>query len=372
MEHQHHQALDARRQAEAVAAVAHVREKVAVEQRLALLGQAQRVVELGARLARHEPAQKLHVGARDLHVHHEISPRETEQDEQVVLAHQHRVHHQPAVAIVQDGQGKRQLLEAVDHLAHHIRRLVAKEQAAEHLNLAVRAQPRKIELAPPCGQHQFGVAGQVGKRHGERKVGDQALHLVLQRGGLGVVAAVGGHGARAIVLDVLGGHRRAHEDEVVLEISPLQDLGGDRVEEGLGQLGLVVVHQQTDVVQLDLLPHRHGLLVGLEFLGEPAHALAHAQVVELDALALGALLCHPVAGFKPVLGPRRFGAEQAVVPVEAVHHGLGYVGRQWGVQALRKHGQAGRRTEPLSPGAGRSPPPRPRGRATPARCWNRR
>jgi hypothetical protein len=47
-------------------------------------------------------------------------------------------------------------------------------------------------------------------------------------------------------------------------------------------------------VQLDLLPHLHGLLAGLELALQPPRAFAHAQVVELDALALGALLAVPV------------------------------------------------------------------------------
>ena len=120
----------------------------------------------------------------------------------------------------------------------------------------------------------------------------------------------------------------------------MQDLGGDRVEEGLGQLGLVVVHQQADVVQLDLVPHVHRLLAGLELLFEPGHRLAHPQVVELDALALRALLAVPVGRFEAVLGARRFGAEQPVVPVEAVRHRLGDVVGQRRIEALREHGPA--------------------------------
>jgi hypothetical protein len=79
-----------------VGAVAQVVEEVAVEQRLALLGQAQRVVELGARLARHQAAQELHVGRRHLHVDHEVGAREAEQHQQVVLAKQRGVDHQLA------------------------------------------------------------------------------------------------------------------------------------------------------------------------------------------------------------------------------------------------------------------------------------
>jgi hypothetical protein len=47
VEHQHHHALDAGRDAEAVAGMLQVIEEVAVEQRLALLGQAEGVVDLG-------------------------------------------------------------------------------------------------------------------------------------------------------------------------------------------------------------------------------------------------------------------------------------------------------------------------------------
>ena len=43
---------------------------------------------------------------------------------------------------------------------------------------------------------------------------------------------------------------------------------------------------------------------------------------------LGALLAVPVGRFKPVLGAGRFGAEQLVVAVEAVHHRLGDVDRK--------------------------------------------
>ena len=128
----------------------------------------------------------------------------------------------------------------------------------------------------------------------------------------------------------------------------MQDARGDRVEEGLGQLGLLVLHQQADVVQLDLLPHGHGLVAGLELALEPALAFAHAQVVELDALALGALLAVPVAGFKAVLGARRLGAKQRVVAVEAVDHGLRDGARQGGVERGQRHG--GYRGRSLEPG----------------------
>jgi hypothetical protein len=102
-----------------------------------------------------------------------------------------------------------------------------------------------------------------------------------------IVGAVGGAStAGSVGLDVFGADGRAHEDEVVLEIAAVQDLGGHRVEEGLGQFRLAMVDQQADVVQLDLLPDLHRLLGGLEFTLQTARAFTHAQVIELDALAL--------------------------------------------------------------------------------------
>ena len=99
----------------------------------------------------------------------------------------------------------------------------------------------------------------------------------------------------------------------------------------------MVVNQQTDVMQLDLMPDIHRLLAGPVFPLQSGRGFAHAQVVKLDALALGSLLSMPICGLKAVFGAGRFGAEQAIVAVEAVHQGLGDVIGQCGVKTLRKH-----------------------------------
>ena len=195
-----------------------------------------------------------------------------------------------------------------------------------------------IEVPFHRGQHQTGVTFQVVEWHTQVKVAHQLQHRVQQGVGLGVVGLVGGLGFWAIVLDVLGRHRRPHEDEIVLKIGSVEDLGGDRIEESLGQLRLVVVHQQPDVVQLDLLPHIHGLVLGTKLLGQPLDAFPDTQVVELDAVALGALLPPPVASLEPVLGSGRLGAKQLVVPVEAVHHRFGDVMRDGGIEPAGEHG----------------------------------
>jgi hypothetical protein len=153
----------------------------------------------------------------------------------------------------------------------------------------------------------------------------------------GIKGPVSGPRGGLVVFDVFGADGGPYKDEVVVKMRAVQDLGGDRVEEGFGQLGLVVVDQQPDVVQLDLVPHIHGLRARAEFLFEPSHALLDAQVIKLDALALRPLLAVPVGGFKTVLGPRRLGAKQPVMAVETVHHGLGNAVGLGGVEPLRKH-----------------------------------
>ena len=82
----------------------------------------------------------------------------------------------------------------------------------------------------------------------------------------------------------------------------MQDFGGDRVEESLGQLRLVVVDQQTNVVQLDLLPDVHRLLTRFVLALQTGGRLSHPQVVKLNPLALSALLAVPVGGLKAVFG----------------------------------------------------------------------
>jgi hypothetical protein len=312
-------------------------QEVAVEQRLALLGQAQRVVELGARLARHQAAQELHVGRRNLHVDHEVGAREAEQDQQLILSIEQRIDHELARGRMQDGQCERQFLKAVDHLAHHIRTLVPVEQAGQHLDLEVGAKVLVIEQAHQHLVHGQGVALEILEIDTQAEVTHHAPELVEDGVAARVVGTVGGAAGRVLGLDVLGADGRAHEDEVVLEIAAVQDLGRHRVEEGLGQLGLAMVDQHADVQQLDLLPHLHRLLGGLELALEPPRAFAHAQVVELDALALAALLAVPVRRLEAVAGARRFGAKQLVMSVEPVDHGPGDVPGQRRIEFLQQH-----------------------------------
>ena len=144
--------------------------KVAVEQRFALLGQAECGVELAARLFRHQTAQKLHISRRYLHVHHEIRTRKGEQHLQVTLSKQRSVNHQQAGIVVQDGQRKRHFSETVDHFAHHIGAFVAVEQAGEHLQLKIGAQLAVLQVAQQRRVHLRNVTWQIGKRTLQTKI----------------------------------------------------------------------------------------------------------------------------------------------------------------------------------------------------------
>ena len=82
---------------------------------------------------------------------------------------------------------------------------------------------------------------------------------------IGVPRFVGGFGIGFRVFNVFGADRRAHKNKVVLKITAVQYFGGHRIEKSFCQFGLKVVHQQTDVMQLDLLPHFAGLLACFVF-----------------------------------------------------------------------------------------------------------
>ena len=287
-----------------------------------MLLQADRVVDLGARFCRHHRAQELHIGARNLHVHHEVGACEAEDQLQLVFAEQGRIDHQAIAFAVHDRQRKRCFVEAVDDLADQVGALVAIEQRGQHLDLEVDAQAPIAELLEYGAEHRVEVAIAVFEGALQLEVVDDAQQGFTQGLARRVVGTVGGRSRGLVVLDVLGGDGGAHEQEFVAEVAAVQQPRGHRVEEGLGQLGLVVVGQQADVVQLDLLPHV-GRQCGCGELARQAVAgFIDAQVVELDAFTLGALLAMPVGALEARLGLARGLAEQAVMAVEAIEHCL--------------------------------------------------
>jgi hypothetical protein len=78
----------------------------------------------------------------------------------------------------------------------------------------------------------------------------------------------------------------------------VQDLRAHRVEEGLGEFGLLVVDQLPDVEQLELLPGRVVERSGTEVCAQQLGGLADAVVVGTDALANGVMNALPVGGLE--------------------------------------------------------------------------
>ena len=238
--------------------------------------------------------------------------------EDPVLRHLDAVEVELAALVLQDRHGEGKLALRIDDPAYDVRALVAEEQRPEHLDLQVGAHAQGAREMRPQGMHDAPqvtppVLPGVGERIAVEDRLERAPQAVAQR----VVAAVG----RVVALEVLGGHRRAPEDELVAVVAPVQHLAGDRVVEGLGALGLPVLVQQRDVGELDRRPQR---LVGLglgKAVDERAHGLLDARVVHLDARARERLDLAPRGALvEPPRLDRRL-AEQPIVAVEALEDG---------------------------------------------------
>ena len=143
--------------------------------------------------------------------------------------------------------------------------------------------------------------------------------------------------AAARRFDVFGRDGRPHEDEVVVEIVPVQDLGRHRVEEGLGQLGLAVAGQQADVVQLDLLPDCHRQRAGVKVAPQPLDRFLDPAREEREAFALRLVLAVPVASLEACACAGAGLPEQLVVAVESLQHRAGDVEGAGVVELLREH-----------------------------------
>ena len=191
--------------------------------------------------------------------------------------------HEPPVGVVEHGDDERRLRAAVHDLPDHVRRLVAVEGGAEHLQLEVRARapatPRRGASSSACRTKSTSRSRSAngGLQPKSRKISTNVARRLV-RGG--VVAPV----VRRVRLDVLGRDRGAHEHEAVVDVGAPQHPGHDRVEERLRQLRPLVVDEQPDVEQLRLPP---GVVVEracVELRREPLDALPHALVVEADPL----------------------------------------------------------------------------------------
>ena len=143
-EHRHDHALDAGRDHAQILARLHVADHVAVELGLAVLVEADRVVEFRDALLRHQREQEAHVARGDRRIDHEVGARETEDDAGAILVVDHRVDVDAALLVVEAGQYHRNHAAGVAHAPHEVRGLVAVEHRLQHLD----AKPLQRAVQP--------------------------------------------------------------------------------------------------------------------------------------------------------------------------------------------------------------------------------
>ncbi len=294
-------------------------QEVAEEQVLAGFLQSDHRVELGRRLVGQHRPQEGDVRRRHLHIDQEVRAVCREQDRELGLAHEQRVEIQPSLAVVlhRDDEGIR--IDAVDDAPDEVRRLVADEGRRQHLDLMIRLEhERPRETLAERGEHVREIVPEVG----EAPLESEVEHDVDQGGAQALLHRVVAPVRRRVGVDVLGGDRRAHEDELVVKVRAMQDLDRHRVEERLRALGLLVVDQERDELALDFAPHRIAVNSrGAQLALKPVGGLLHPPVVEVDAVAADVLDREPVAGVEMPSRRARALAEQRVVLVEAFDQG---------------------------------------------------
>ena len=290
--------------------------QVAKQHGLALLAESEHRVELLSRLVRHDAAQETDIAGRHLHVHHEVGTGQGEQQRDPPCVEQDGVDVESAGLRVAHGERERILLVAVDDFADDVGGLVAVEGRVEHLDLAIDLHFRPIS-ADECerGPHDVvDIARQIFEWALPVEILDDAPDRAPQAVVLRVVARIDGRKG----VDVLGRDRRPRENVVVVEVGPMQDLAAHRVEEGLGELRLLMIDQQADVLQLDLLPGGIVEGVGIKFGMQAGDGFLDTVVVELDAVANGVELSLPVTGLVEFLGAPAGFTKDPVVLVEAL------------------------------------------------------
>ena len=188
------------------------------------------------------------------------------------------------------------------------------------MDLAIDGSVERLgHMHPQCRQHPREIPFDIDEGAGQTEVDEHIAQRPLEASLTRVVGPV----ARRLAVKVVGGHARANEDEVVMEVGAMQHLGADRVEEGLGQFGLAVFGQQAHILALDLLPVAGFEPGGTELPADALDRFAHPRVIELDALAGKVADRMPVGRLVAGLGLLGVVAKQRVVTIEANQDRLG-------------------------------------------------
>ena len=193
-------------------------EEVAEEQRLAVLLQADHRVELGGGLVRKHRLQEGDVGRRHLHVDEEVRAvrREQQRELESDRSAAHRRSSRPSRPCL-IGHGERQHLQAVDDAPDDVGGAVAEERAVEDLDLQAGGRDeRPRRAAAERAQHVAKVAAEILEAAAsKRRSSTMSISACRSPLAARIVAAVG----RRIGVEVLGRHRRPHEQEAVVEVA---------------------------------------------------------------------------------------------------------------------------------------------------------
>ncbi len=282
--------------------------------------QADRSVELRLSLARHQRSQELHDSRRYLGIHHVVSARKAEDVGDLVLPPEQSIYVKPALLIVQDRNDEGNLVGSVDGLAYDVHTLVAVEGMAQDHELEIfRPVPGHGEEGADGVKEIAHVSttfskGQA-KPEGRQDLVDDPSKTVPGR----IVAPEAGD----FGLQVLRGHHRPHEDEAVVVVDAVEQMAEDRVVEGLRELRLAVLGQETEVLDLD--PPPQGLVERLdaELGAQSGDGLADTLIVVADTLSGCPLHRLPVRVLEALPRTCRRHPKQPVVPIEAGEDGLG-------------------------------------------------
>ena len=182
------------------------------------------------------------------------------------------------------------------------------------MDLAIDGSVERLgRMRPQRRQHPREIPFDIDEGAGQSEVDEHIAQRPLEASLTRVVGPI----ARRLAVEIVGGHARANEDEVVMKVGAMQHLGTDRVEEGLGQFGLAMFCQLAHILALDLLPVAGFESGGAKFAADPLDRFADSRVIELDALAGEVANRMPVGRLVAGLGLLGVVAKQRVMPIEA-------------------------------------------------------
>ena len=317
-EDRHHHPPLPGRDLEVVVRGLDVGEERAVELGLAVLVVADRVVELGDGLLRHERAEEGDELARSVGVDEEVRAREAEDDRGLVLGQEHGVRRHLA-ARVGEGDHDRVAPSALAPRApDHVGALVAEEERAGGLEGLDRGGVGGVELARDAG----GVAAQVLVAAAEAVVVEEPGH-----------EARGVLPARADADDRVeaGGQRLGgggvHELDRRVDALGREHAAGDGVEERLGEIHVRAPGKAARVDLVGRPPQRPLVEAVPQPLPQAIEGPGQAGPVEVEALARVPLHREPVPGLEVRPRPSRERPEALAVGVEGVPDDGRAVGR---------------------------------------------